>query len=143
VAPKRDAQRTLRKDDPEARHKAEMVRMRAVIAEITAENLQLKKGFEAQKLFPIIGGEEGGSNGDRRANQATMGGGEWIGHSPPWIAAQRLLPLEAGRLTPYGSRWKVGAERQDRDDGRFAAVAGSHQGDPKSRCVAGYVDWAI
>jgi transposase len=43
VALKRDAQRTLRKDDPEARHKAEMERMRAVIAEITAENLGLKK----------------------------------------------------------------------------------------------------
>ena len=38
-----DAQRTPRKDDPEARHKAEMERMRAVIAEITAENLELKK----------------------------------------------------------------------------------------------------
>jgi transposase len=37
VALKRDAQRTPGKDDPEARHKAEMERMRAVIAEITAE----------------------------------------------------------------------------------------------------------
>ena len=35
--------RTARKDDPEARHKAEIERMRAVIAEITAENLELKK----------------------------------------------------------------------------------------------------
>ena len=43
VALKRDAQRTARKDDPEVRHKAEMERMRAVIAEITAENLELKK----------------------------------------------------------------------------------------------------
>jgi transposase len=43
VALKRDAQRTPRKDDPEARHKAEVERMRAVIAEITAENLELKK----------------------------------------------------------------------------------------------------
>ena len=43
VALKRDAQRTPRKDDPEARHKAEMERMRAVIAEIMAENLELKK----------------------------------------------------------------------------------------------------
>ena len=40
---KRDAQRAPRKDDPEARHKAEIERMRAVIAEITAENLELKK----------------------------------------------------------------------------------------------------
>ena len=43
VALKRDAQRKPRKDDPEARHKAEIERMRAVIAEITAENLELKK----------------------------------------------------------------------------------------------------
>ena len=43
VALKRDAQRAPRKDDPEARHKTEMERMRAVIAEITAENLELKK----------------------------------------------------------------------------------------------------
>lgn len=43
VALKRDAQRKPRKDDAEARHKAEIERMRAVIAEITAENLELKK----------------------------------------------------------------------------------------------------
>ena len=43
MALKRDAQRAPRKDDPEARHKAEIERMRAVIAEITAENLELKK----------------------------------------------------------------------------------------------------
>ena len=43
VALKRDAERTQRKDEPEARHKAEVERMRAVIAEITAENLELKK----------------------------------------------------------------------------------------------------
>ena len=43
VALKRDAQRTPRKGEAEARHKAEIERMRAVIAEITAENLELKK----------------------------------------------------------------------------------------------------
>jgi transposase len=43
VALKRDAQRAPRKDDAEVRHKAEVERMRAVIAEITAENLELKK----------------------------------------------------------------------------------------------------
>ena len=42
VALKRDAQRKPRKDDPEARHKAEIERMRAVIADITAENLEQK-----------------------------------------------------------------------------------------------------
>ena len=43
VALKRDAHRTPRKDDAEARHKAEIEQMRAVIAEITAENLELKR----------------------------------------------------------------------------------------------------
>jgi len=43
VALKRDAQRKPRKDDAETRHKAEIERMRAVIVEITAENLELKK----------------------------------------------------------------------------------------------------
>lgn len=43
VALKRDAQRKPRKDDAEVRHQAEIERMRAVIAEITAENLELKK----------------------------------------------------------------------------------------------------
>jgi len=43
VALKRDAQRVPRKDDAEARHKSEIERLRAVIAEITAENLELKK----------------------------------------------------------------------------------------------------
>jgi len=48
VALKRDAQRTPRKDDPEARHKSEMERMRAVIAEITAENL--KKMYDPPRI---------------------------------------------------------------------------------------------
>ena len=39
----RDAQRAPRKDDAEARYKAELDRLRAVVAEITAENLELKK----------------------------------------------------------------------------------------------------
>ena len=43
VALKRDAKRTPRKDDIETRHKAEIERLRAVVAEITAENLELKK----------------------------------------------------------------------------------------------------
>lgn len=43
VALKRDAQRTPRKNDIEVRHRAELERLRAVVAEITAENLELKK----------------------------------------------------------------------------------------------------
>jgi transposase-like protein len=43
VALKRDAQRKPRKDDAETRYKAEIERLRAVVTEITAENLELKK----------------------------------------------------------------------------------------------------
>src|SRR6266852_4560557 len=53
VALKRDAQRTPRKDDPEAQHKAEIERMRAVIAEITTENLELKKDLRLEDLFRV------------------------------------------------------------------------------------------
>jgi transposase len=40
---KQDAKRAPGKNDLEARREAELVRLRAVIAEITAENLELKK----------------------------------------------------------------------------------------------------
>ena len=43
TALKRDAQRVPHQGDAEARQAAELVRLRAVIAEITAENLELKK----------------------------------------------------------------------------------------------------
>jgi transposase len=43
VALKRDAQRKPRKDDAEQRYQSEIARLRAVVAEITAENLELKK----------------------------------------------------------------------------------------------------
>jgi transposase len=40
---KQDAHRRPKKDQAEARQEAELARLRAVIAEITAENLELKK----------------------------------------------------------------------------------------------------
>ena len=40
---KQDAYRRGRKDDAAARHAAELTRLRSVIAEITVENLELKK----------------------------------------------------------------------------------------------------
>ena len=40
---KQDAKRQPSKNDQDARREAELVRLRAVIAEITAENLELKK----------------------------------------------------------------------------------------------------
>jgi hypothetical protein len=42
-----------------------MERMRAVIAEITAENLQLKKGFESGRFIPSTDGDESGGDADR------------------------------------------------------------------------------
>ena len=53
MALKRDAQRKPRKDDPETRHKAEIDRMRAVIAEITAENLELTKDLKLEDLSRV------------------------------------------------------------------------------------------
>jgi hypothetical protein len=41
-----------------------MERMRAVIAEITAESLELKKGFEAGRYIPSTGGDESGRDAD-------------------------------------------------------------------------------
>jgi transposase-like protein len=52
VALKRDAQRTPRKDDPEVRRKAEIERMRAVIANHGGES-GLKKRFEVGRFIPV------------------------------------------------------------------------------------------
>ena len=65
VALKRDAQRKPRKADPEERYKAEIERMCAVIAEITAENLELKKRFEVGGFIQSTGTEESGSDAKR------------------------------------------------------------------------------
>jgi transposase-like protein len=48
LALKRDAPCTACKDDAEARHKAEIEWLRAVVAEIMAENLELKEKIAAQ-----------------------------------------------------------------------------------------------
>jgi hypothetical protein len=50
VALKRDAKRAPREDDIEVRHKAEIERLRAVVAEITAENLELKKMHDPPRI---------------------------------------------------------------------------------------------
>jgi hypothetical protein len=60
---------TPSKDDPEARHKTEIDRMRAVIAEITAESSELKKRSEIERFIPSTGGDESGRDADRRASQ--------------------------------------------------------------------------
>jgi hypothetical protein len=94
VALKRDAQRTPRKDDAEARYKAEIERMRAVIAEITAENLELKKRSEAYGFIPCTGGHQGSGDADRRAYEETLGVASVSHACRPGRAAQRVLRLE-------------------------------------------------
>ena len=56
---KQDAKRQPGKSDQEARREAELARLRAVIAEITAENLELKKRSEAGSLITGFGAEQG------------------------------------------------------------------------------------
>lgn len=53
VALKRDAQRAPRKDYAETRHKAQIEQMRVVIAQITAENLELKKDLRLEDLSRV------------------------------------------------------------------------------------------
>jgi transposase-like protein len=50
---KQDAKRVPGKNDLEARREAELVRLRAVIAEITAENLELKKNRKLDDLSRV------------------------------------------------------------------------------------------
>jgi hypothetical protein len=52
-------------DYPEARREAEIKRMRAVIAKITAKNLELKMRFEVGRLVPSTDGDEGSCDADR------------------------------------------------------------------------------
>ena len=59
MAPKRDLRRTPRKPEPEVRDKMEGVR--AVTAEITAANLELKKRFEVGRFTRTDGRDRGGN----------------------------------------------------------------------------------
>ncbi len=65
MALKCGAQRMPRMDYPEARREAEIKRMRAVIAKITAKNLELKMRFEVGRLVPSTDGDEGSCDADR------------------------------------------------------------------------------
>jgi len=104
VALKRDAQRTPRKDDAEARHKAEIDRLRAVVAEIMAENLELKKGSEVRGYIPSSRTEQSRSDPYRQTNQAAfwVAGASHTGCS--WGAPKRLVRL-AAVCEPGGSTW--------------------------------------
>jgi transposase len=73
VALKRDAQRTPRKNDVEVRQKAQIERMQAVIAEITAENLELKKRSEVGGFISCTGGEQGSGDANRCGNEKALG----------------------------------------------------------------------
>jgi len=92
VALKRDAQRAPRKDDAEARHKAEIERMRAVIAEITAENLELKKRSETDGFIRCISIDQGSGDADRCANEEALG-----------VAGCRISSLRTTRFPQLGT----------------------------------------
>ncbi len=62
VTLRHDAQRALRKDNPEARLMAKMEWMRTVIVAITARNPEQQKRSEAGRLLPSIDRDEGGRN---------------------------------------------------------------------------------
>jgi transposase len=102
VALKRDAQRTLRKDDPEARHKAEMERMRAVIAEITAENLELKKNDLRLEDFSRVSAE---------TKAAVMHIVEQTKRQSGWRVYRTLAALGLPRSVNYG--WKKRENLED------------------------------
>jgi transposase-like protein len=95
---KHEGKRAPRKGGVEARHKAEIERLRAVVAEITAENLELKKRSEARRPHAGSGEDEDededGSDADRAADEEALGvdGAPHTGR--PGRAEQRVLRLE-------------------------------------------------
>ena len=103
VALKRDAQRKPRKDDPEARHKAEIERMRAVIAEITAENLELnKKDLRLEDLFRV----------SAETKAAVMQIVEQTKRRSGWRVYRTLVALGVPRSVYYA--WKKRDNLEDR-----------------------------
>jgi len=97
AALKRAAQCTPRKEDAEVRHKAQIDRLRAVVAEITAENLELKKRSETGRFIQSPSAEETGSDADRSANQTTLRVAGVSHTGRPGRAAQRVLRMEVAR----------------------------------------------
>lgn len=97
LALKQDAKRTPRKDDRQARQEAEMARLRAVIAEITAENLELKKRFEVGGFIPCTGREQSGGDADRSAHETPIRLASASHAGGAGCAAERVLRLEAAR----------------------------------------------
>ena len=96
---KRDAHRRPRKDDEQARHAAELARLRSVIAEVTAENLELKKRFETGRSHSGTGGDASGSNRDGQTHEIPI----WLGKPPVQLGdyrSDRFLEL----TTPRGRK---------------------------------------
>ena len=83
--------------DPRVRHKAEMERMLAVIAEVTAENLEWKKRSEVGRFIWGVGGDQIGRDTAGRQDEAPF----WVADIPHARGArrspQRVLRLEAAR----------------------------------------------
>ena len=70
---KQDARRRPGNNDQDSRREAELARLRAVIAEITAENLELKKRSEARRPVTGSGGGQSSGHADCRADEAAVG----------------------------------------------------------------------
>ena len=89
------------------RHKAQIDRLRAVVAEITAENLELEKRFETGRFIQSPSTEETGGDADRSANQITLrvAGVSHTGRSR--CAAQRVLRMEEARESGRPDRQAV------------------------------------
>ncbi|MEO7775738.1 MAG: hypothetical protein ABIT36_10520, partial [Steroidobacteraceae bacterium] len=94
---KHDARRRPRKDESQGRQEAEMTRLRAVIAKITAENLERKKRSEARRARPSACGDESPSDCDRETDEASIGLERRAYFVVARRSAQRVLRLEAAR----------------------------------------------
>jgi len=83
--------------DRHARQAAEMARLRAVIAGITAENLELKKRFEVGGFIPCTGREQSGGDADGSAHETPIRLASASHAGGAGCAAERVLRLEATR----------------------------------------------
>ena len=86
-----DSRGKTQPDAQTARPQAELDRMRRVVAEITAENLELKKNSRTGRSSSAQCTKETGSFGLDRAHAATVAVASFVHPLQLGIAAQRLL----------------------------------------------------
>lgn len=110
-----------------------MERMPAVIAEITAENLELKKRSEVGRSFPNTGGDESGRDADRRSNEDAIRVAGVSDTGRLGRAAQRVLRLEEARQ-PGGPNG-LDAVSEACAVAQWRALAGTIATMPVSQCI--------